>query len=379
MPILHPIFILIFLILAVGSYTQLYRSTSNRKLILWVVGIILIIAVGLRTDVGADYPVYRQLYVDFSLYIDYSDVFNKAVFSENGFDIEWMYVLINKILFQLGLPFYFVTLVMAIITISLKFTAIAENVEYTALAALFYFMPIMFFEDSGQMRQGIGIAISVFSFRYIKQRNLWKFLLFIYIALGFHKTSIVFLPAYWLVRIPMNQNRIFWVLAISLLLSPLELYRVAGSFFEGLTPQDVSSAYTGYLDDHYYGTEVETGLNDIVKLFYIGILIRFDKSACREVWYYEYMRNLGVFGLALFYFFRSNEIFAVRLPGAYMFFLLMFCMPSIVYAERNRFKNLLYAGFMTYFTMMFFYFGKGNGEKGRFTTGRYQNVLLKLN
>lgn len=376
MPILHPIFIAIFLILFVGSYIQAYKSTQNRKLILWVVGILIVIAVGFRIDVGADYPVYRKLYADFALYVDYSDVFDKAVWRENKLDIEWMFVLINKIFFQLGLPFYFVTLIMVIITVSLKFSAIYENIEYTALAALFYFMPIMFFEDSGQMRQGIGIAFSVFSFRYIKQRNLWKFLFFIYLALGFHKTSIVFLPAYWLVKIPMNQTRIFWVLMISLILSPLELYRTAGGFFENLTPQDVSNAYTGYLDDRYYGTEVETGLNDIVKLFYIAILIRFDKSACREVWWYEYMRNLGVFGLAMFYFFRANEIFAVRLPGAYMFFLVMFCMPSIVYAERDRFKNILYVGFMTYFTMMFFYFGKGNGDKARFTSGTYQNVLF---
>lgn len=376
MPILHPVFILIFVFLAGASYYEIFRLEKKQSIFMWIAGILIIFAVGFRIDVGADYPVYRRLYTDFSIYVSYSDVFDKAFFRENQMEIEWLFVLINKIFFNFGFPFYMVTLVMAAIAVSLKFISIYENVAYPALGALFYFMPIMFFEDSGQMRQGIGIAISVFSFKYIKERNLWMFLLMIYLALGFHKTSIVFLPAYWLVKIPMNRNRIFWVLLLALLASPFELYRVAGNFFEGLTPQDVSSAYTGYLDDHYYGTEVETGLNDIVKLFYIAILIRFDKEACNEVWWYEYMRNLGVFGLVLFYFFRANEIFAVRLPGAYMFFMTMFCMPNIVYAERQRFKNILYMGFMMYFTMMFFYFGKGNGDKGRFTAGKYENAIF---
>ena len=376
MVILHPIFIVIFLFLAFASYYEIYRAEKKQSIFVWIAALLIIIAVGFRMDVGADYPVYRTLFSGFALYTSYGDVFDKALFRENTEEIEWIFVLLNKVIFDVGLPFYVVTLIMAVITVSLKFTTIYKNVAYPALAIFFYFMPIMFFEDSGQMRQGLGIAVCVASFKFIKERNLLMFLLCMYIALGFHKTSIVFLPAYWLVLIPMNSSRIFWVLIISLLLSPFEVYRTAGGFFETIAPEDVGGAYTGYLDDHYYGTEVETGLNDIVKFFYIIILIRYDKEACREVLWYEYMRNLAVFGLCLFYLMRSNEIFAVRLPGAYMFFMTMFCMPSIVFAVKDQVKQVLYMGFMTYFTMMFFYFGKGNGDKGRFTAGKYYNVLF---
>ena len=375
MHILHPIFIVIFIFLAVASYYEVFRLEKKQPIFVWIAGLLMVIAVGFRINVGADYPVYKQLFTDFSVYVNYSDVWQKAIFGNNQLEIEWLFVLINKVVFNLGFPFYIVTFIMAVITMSLKFSTIYQNVEFPALALLFYFMPIMFFEDSGQMRQGIGIAISVYSFKYIKSRELWKFLVMIYLALAFHKTSIVFLPAYWLVRIPMNSQRIFWVLVIALLTSPLELYRLGGDLFASITPQDISGAYTGYLDDRYYGTEVETGLNDLVKLIWIVILIRFDKKGCEEVWWYEYMRNLAVFGLALFYFFRANEIFAVRLPGAYMFFVAMFCLPSIVYAVQDRFRQILYLGFMTYFSLMFFYFGSGNGHKGGFTSDRYQNAL----
>lgn len=375
MPILHPVFIVIFLFLAAASYWEIYRLEKKQSIFVWIAAVMIILAVGFRVNVGADYPVYRQLFFGFSIYTDYGDVLDKAMFKENAEQIEWIFVLLNKIIFDFGLPFHYVTLVMAIIAVTLKFNSIYRDVAFPMLAILFYFMPVMFFEDSGQMRQGLGIAVCVFSFRYIKERNLLMFLLCIYIALGFHKTSIVFVPAYWLVRIPMNSNRIFWVLVLSLLAAPLELYRLGGSFFEALTPTDISAGYTGYLDDKYYGTEVESGLNDIVKIAWITILIRYDRKGCENVWYYEYMRNLAVFGMALFYFFRANEIFAVRLPGVYMFFVTMYCLPNLAYAVQERVRTVLYAGFMTYFTMMFFYFGSGNGYRGGFSSDRYQNAL----
>lgn len=375
MPILHPIFIGIFLFLAFASYWEVFRLEKKQPIFVWVAAILIIVAVGFRINVGADYPVYKMLFSGFALYTNYGDVFDKALFRPNAEEIEWIFVLFNKLVFDFGFPFYILTLIMALITVSLKFSAIYKNVAFPTVALLFYFMPIMFFEDSGQMRQGLGIAICVASFKFIKDRNLPMFLLCIYLALGFHKTSIVFLPAYWIVLIPMNSKRIFWVLVVALLVSPLELYRFGGSFFSGLAPEEISNAYTGYLDDRYYGTQVETGLNDIVKILFIILLVRFDKEGCKNVWYYEYMRNLAVFGLVLFYFFRANEIFAVRLPGAYMFFLTMFCLSNLIYAVNYKNRQFIYISLMAYFVAMFFYFGSGNGHRGGFTIDRYQNAL----
>ncbi|WP_285269804.1 EpsG family protein [Kaistella rhinocerotis] len=375
MAILHPVFIVIFLFLAYASYMEIFKLDRKVNLYTWIAAVLIITAVGLRLDAGADYPVYRMLFSGFAVYTTYADVLDKALFQPNTEEIEWIFVLINKLVFDFGFPFYIVTLIMAIIAVSLKFTTIFKNVAYPSLAILFYFMPIMFFEDSGQMRQGLGIAVCVASFKFIKDRNLPMFLLCMYIALGFHKTSIVFLPAYWIVKIPMNSKRIFWVLIVALICSPLELYRLGGDFFSTLAPQDISGAYVGYMDDRYYGTQVETGLNDLVKLIFIVILIRYDKKGCEEIWWYEYMRNLAVFGLALFYFFRSNEIFAVRLPGAYMFFVTMFCLTNLVKAVEGRTRQVLYLGFMAYFIAMFFYFGSGNGHRGGFTVDRYNNAL----
>lgn len=375
MPILHPIFIIIFLFLVFASYWEVFRLEKKQSIFVWITAILIIVAIGFRINVGADYPVYKMLFSGFAIYTNYGDVLDKALFRPNSEEIEWIFVLLNKIIFDFGFPFYVVTLIMAVITVSLKFTTIYKNVMFPTVALLFYFMPIMFFEDGGQMRQGIGIAICVASFKFIKERKLFLFLVCMYLALGFHKTSIAFLPAYWIVKIPMNSKRIFWILVIAVLCSPFELYRLGGEFFTGIAPDEVSGAYTGYLDDRYYGTEVQTGLNDIVKFLFIVILIRYDKKGCEKVYYYEYMRNLAVFGLFMFYIFRGNEIFAVRLPGAYMFFVTMFALSNLVYAVDYKARQMLYYSFLAYFVAMFFYFGSGNGDKGRFTSDKYKNAL----
>ncbi len=375
MVFLHPAFTFLFLFMAIASYVELYVLKKKTPIFIIFVGFSLIILAGFRYFVGADYPIYRNLYSGFSLYTDYSDVFKKATFQKTSEQIEWIYVLLNKVLFDFGMPFYMVTFFMVLMSVSLKFTTIYQNLSIPILGAFMYFMPLFFFEDSGQIRQGMGVAICVFSFRYIKQRNLPMFILMMYIALGFHKTAVIFFPAYWIVKIPMNSNRILAVIIIAILLSPFEIFRIFGNVVESVGSQDVSDGYAGYVDDSQFGQSVAFGLSDIVKIFFIYILVKFDKEGCKEVHYYEYMRNLAVFGLFLFYIFRGNRIFAIRLPGAYMFFMSVFVLPSVIYAVRYKVQKMIYFGVLLYLFLMYFNFSKGNGKGGRFTPDRYRNHL----
>ena len=375
MVFLHPVFTFLFVFMAVSSYLELYVLKKKTPFFLIIAGVLMIIFSGFRYFVGADYPIYRNLYAGFSLYIDYSEVFKKATFQPSKEQIEWIYVLLNKILFDIGSPFYMVTFVMVLMSISLKFTTIYQNLAYPVLGAFMYFLPLYFFEDSGQIRQGMGVAICVFSYRYIKARNLPMFLLMMYIALGFHKTAVAFLPAYWVVKIPMNKARIIVVIVIAILLSPFEVYRIFGSLIDNIGSQDVSDGFSGYVNDSQFGQSVAFGLADIIKIFFIYILYKFDEDGCREVEYYEYMRNLAVFGLFLFYIFRGNRIFAIRLPGAYMFFMSVFVVPSIVYAAKTRVQRVLHTTFMVYLFLMYFNFSSNNGKAGNFTTSKYRNYL----
>jgi len=377
MVFLHPIYTVLFILLIGASFLEINYFKKKSSVFIWVIAVWLIIASGLRGFVGADYGVYRNLFSGFSMFTTYQDVFDKAIFRQTSEQIEWLYVLLNKIVFDAGFPFYVVTLAMAAMSVSLKLTTIYKNVNLPILGILLYFMPLYFFEDSGQIRQGLGVGICVFSFKYIKERNLKMYLLLMYLALGFHKTTVAFIPAYWLVKIPLNSYRIFILILVSILLSPFEIFRLAGGFFDTIAPQDISEGYVGYVDDSTHGASLGFGLTDLVKIFYIYLLIKYDKIACEKVYYYEYMRNLGVFGLCIFYVMRGNTIFAVRLPGSYMFYLNIFVVPSIIYAVQDNVKRIIHSGVILYLILLYFNFSKINGVKGNFTTSGYSNVLWR--
>jgi hypothetical protein len=130
--------------MAVSSYLELYVLKKKTPFFLIIAGVLMIIFSGFRYFVGADYPIYRNLYSGFSLYTTYKDVLDKALFIPTSEQIEWIYVFINKILFDLGSPFYMVTFVMVLMSISLKFTTIYQNLAYPVLGAFMYFLPLYF-------------------------------------------------------------------------------------------------------------------------------------------------------------------------------------------------------------------------------------------
>lgn len=99
MPILHPVFIIIFLFLAVASYWEIFRLEKKQSVFVWITGILVVLAIGFRINVGADYPVYKMLFSGFALYTTYGDVVDKALFRQNSEEIEWIFVLINKLVF----------------------------------------------------------------------------------------------------------------------------------------------------------------------------------------------------------------------------------------------------------------------------------------
>ena len=83
MPILHPIFILIFLFLVFASYWEIFQLEKKQSIFVWIAGLLIIVAVGFRLDAGADYPVYKMLFSGFAIYTSYGDVLDKALFRPN--------------------------------------------------------------------------------------------------------------------------------------------------------------------------------------------------------------------------------------------------------------------------------------------------------
>lgn len=69
------------------------------------------------------------------------------------------------------------------------------------------------------LRQLAAMAILTFSFRYIRERKFFPFLLIVLVAMTFHKVSVVFVPLYFVYNIPINKWLLLFCAAASILLS----------------------------------------------------------------------------------------------------------------------------------------------------------------
>ena len=371
MVLLHPVITIVFIFIILTSFWEVYdEQYEKKKGTLWLIGICLVIMGGLRGNVGADYPVYRSMYNVFFAYVDYSEIWAKMRFKDSQLDIEWGYVLLNKILFLLNAPFFIFTLVVSLITISVRLNIFYKNSPYPAFSTLLFFIPVYFTTDNGHMRQALGMVLCFLSYQFIKKEKLWLFLVCIYFAIGFHKSSILFLPAYWLVRIPLNSSRIFYMIAICVILSPLHVYNVFSGFLESISPQDISSGFNGYINYE----DKASSFMDAMMVMYSIMLIAFDKLACQKIPYYEYMRSILVIGVCCYFIFRDNPVFATRLAGMYTTFSYL-VIPNIVAALPIQRKRAIHFFFVCFMIFYYFVFAKYQGKAGRFTPDAYKNFL----
>ena len=116
MQILHPYITLALLLLWIYSYRETFAEEYvNFKGVWAVIGFLIIIA-GFRSW-GIDYPSYLNMFQEFgsTMQLDYSSLKN------NEYNIEWLYVAYNIIIYNLGLPFVFFTVLTAIITVTTKY------------------------------------------------------------------------------------------------------------------------------------------------------------------------------------------------------------------------------------------------------------------
>ncbi|MRM83558.1 EpsG family protein [Riemerella anatipestifer] len=369
---LHPIFTIITIILIAYSFLEVYNYKNYKSV--WAVVFVMILLVGFRSGVGADYGVYVQMYEYFGQKTAYTTVYNKAFFSgSERLDIEWLYVLVGKYVYDFGFPFFIFTFVVALFSILPKYFTFENAVVYPSLSLLLYMFPSYFTADGGHMRQAVSMSILIFSFHFIKKRNLPLFLLMIYLAMGFHKSAAIFILAYWIALIPMTKTRIILFLVVSAILSPFQVYQYF-SLFDTLAPAEVYEGFSAYETIENSETTGRISFTDMMAIFYGYFLVTYNEEACEKIPYYEYMRNIALFGICLSFIFRGSPIFSSRLAMIYMIFIVM-VLPNIIAAVGNE-KHKKYLHLIIVCFAIFYYFVYGSLQATRAGyTWYYSNYL----
>ncbi|UKB80041.1 EpsG family protein [Chryseobacterium sp. MEBOG07] len=378
MSLLHPYYIIAILYMLFFSIQEVYGKKVDKKWF-WFLAVYFIIIVGLRNDVGPDYGSYKGIYI-YSDTKSYYSIFMKMLHMEGteNLDVEWLYTLINKVLLNFfNAPFYMLTLVIAIFAMIFKVEYTEDNTFYPFTFTLFMFIPNFFIGESGQIRQNLGTFIVYFAIRYIKERKFWHYLFFIFIGSGIHSVAYLFLPMYWLARVPLNKTVMLIMIIGSVFLSPFEIYRSFGGFLDGMASNNMLiEGFNGYMDETVQRLNGGIGIPEVMMAILTFFLFAFDNKMKEYFPYYEYHRNYAVIGVCLYFIFRNNPIFSSRLAGAFIGFSYII-IPNAMYVVTARTKNMIYAFIISLVVFNFVVFSIFNNIKaGRFSIERYRNHIL---
>lgn len=188
-----------YLLIAFVFVSCLFLESKNNSRIIFLT---LFVFCALRYDVGWDYMSYV------------SDL-------DTGFDeiLNSRYEFLSKCVFLLGsfLNFYpLVFIIFGYLTLKIVYDSIKQYSINPLLSwVVYYSMPLFFFSALSTIRQSLATVIVFYSYRFVKEKKYFFFLLTILIGSLFHISAVVGLLILPLVLLPISKirNVIFFVLS----------------------------------------------------------------------------------------------------------------------------------------------------------------------
>lgn len=239
----------LLLLLILSSYLEVVHNKQYGWW--WIIVISIIFIVGFRYEVGSDWFVYVLYYNKAR-----PDVWD-AVF--NG-EFEPVYMVLMLTCKSLGLSSQFFLSVVSMISIGVLIFAIKKmNGQLLRTSFLIYFCLHFFHFQLNMIRHGIAASIIFLSLYYISGNKVVKFLLCVFCASLFHKSSIVFLILYFVVRQNYSKKTIIIMIAGAFL-----IYMYVGMsgvldvlpLFQDKIDYYLNDYYGGHIEDFSYGVSL---------------------------------------------------------------------------------------------------------------------------
>lgn len=204
------IYISIFIFLAFMSFVELF-TVRNRKMMQIAMGIVLfflVILTSIRGGTRGDYITYKEVYTymtDTTSFFSVSNFMFEPLYS----CLQWLCKgVVNNFQFFLFVIGTLVIILQHMYAMQFEITgwkqadgsAVVHNVKNAGQ----YYFTIMFmfwglyYGNIFVIRSTIATMICLYGIKYIEERQKIKFCCFVAIAVGFHYSALIFLPAYFI-------------------------------------------------------------------------------------------------------------------------------------------------------------------------------------
>ena len=310
---------------------------------------ILVLYAGLRIPSGGDWYNYILTFQEIN---NYSDIFNYSIYSK-----EPLYLLLNVFIKSISDNYFILFLFIAFFSIILNFLSYKKYTKYYFVSIILYVSFFYYFRELGAIRAGLAYSIVLYALQYIEKKQIKIFLIFNFIAIGFHYTAILALFAYPLYHyINWNKTKFLIILFIGILSNILHL----SNFVLNLIPQNSSfiifQKIISYQKDSGLVYSLGFDLTNIKNILLISIFIIFYNFLSYKIRYFNIIFFIFFIGSIFRIFFSDFGILAAR--SATLFLTVEpILITYIIYLLKDKYLKvllifiiILYSYFQLYFS-----------------------------
>lgn len=301
-----------------------------------------------RYYTGVDYAGYVRI---FQNVLD-----GKDIYAETGF--EWL----NKLVAFYSDNVQWIFAITAAFALGLIFWGIYRYSPNPALSVFLFVTMGYYFSSFNILRQYMAISMIFVSLKFIKEKKFWRFLAVILVGMLFHKTAIIMLPFYFLVRLRLKQSYLLILTLCGLALTPFR--------------DKLSAFVVGTFYPHYAETGVAQPLSTSEFIYYLVVFgaVIFLCMKYREK-FFEDEYNLILFNCVFYSFLIYlclSFIPEVNRLAVYLEFFVILLIPRLFAAEENAKVRRFYTVFTGAAFLLFF--AVSVGVMGRYNVLPYQTV-----
>ncbi|MCG2791919.1 MAG: EpsG family protein [Weeksellaceae bacterium] len=288
--------------------SALFSAISGKWKLLSTILIILSLTIfaGTRLDIDNDYLMYYKnlYYVEDSI----------KDFSQRSISMEWcMYIIPHFYELFSSNKLFLVRaslLTFAFLGVSTKLFAIKKYALVFSLSILLYCSNLFLMMEMTTIRAGVAAGIFLLAINDLEEKNHKAFFLKILLCFLFHNTSILFVIAWFLLRLDTRIKYYYFAIFISLIFAFAKINILKVLFLDRIFPRiDI------YFKMMEWQRNEGTNIFSFRSIFAIGIIILFGiyYKKLQHIKYFENLFRIHIISVCLFFLLSPTaEAFSIR-------------------------------------------------------------------
>lgn len=336
-------YLLFFFLVSISLVCFIKRNISSIKytyLFLMAYLLFLIIGGG-RNNVGSDWPSYKEIFENYSKYINYTKGTSDVFFYN-----------FNNLIAKITNSFNVFVFLLFFLSFTLKYYVFSKYSANIFYSLAIYLSGIFLIFDINGLRQGLAFSFIFAGFYFLLNNKKYKFFISVLLATLCHSSSLVFAIAYFFKNKKLSNKQYIYI-AFFLAITGYILSKFIGDFLVLLMGDaDLTKRYAFYAAKKVYTTEVTWDSLNVWRRFILWfVIVVFTKNDDKNIIFFK---NCMLFSFFLFFLFSSSLEVAYRI-SYYFFAFEIFLIPYCIAFTQKRYLKIslfvlctIYYFYMTY-------------------------------